>query len=263
MIESVAFIGVGHLASYMITGLRNVDRSLKLHLFNRTFDKTANFTQKDEHCFCYKEAQQAVDVSDLVVISTRPDDVEAALKDINFSKNHIVISVAAGIDIAQLKSLAGPAQIVRAMPISCVAVNKSPTLIYPHHDIAYRFFNKLGQVHSLQSEQQFNPATALVGAYYAWLFPMMGQLNDWAVKQGLEKSNARQLITEINQGACAMAVEQSDTSFDDIWQSLATKGGISDRGKQTIDQLGGIEAWCTALSDVTQMMNVKKEYDDK
>jgi pyrroline-5-carboxylate reductase len=263
MIENVAFIGVGHLASYMITGLRNVDQSLKLHLFNRTFEKAANLSQTDEHCYCYKEAQQAVDACDVVVISTRPNDVEAALKNVSFSKRHIVISVAAGIDITQLKSLVQPAKIVRAMPISCVAVNKSPTLIYPYHEIADHFFKKLGQVHILQSEQQFNPATALVGAYYAWLFPMMGQLSDWAVKQGLDRTNARQLITEINQGACAMAAEQSGDSFDDIWQSLATKGGISDRGKQTIDKLGGIDAWCSALSDVTQMMNDQKDKDDE
>ena len=257
MIENVAFIGVGHLARYMITGLRRGDQPLKLHLYNRTFEKALHLVQTYEDCENYKSAQLAVDPAELVILATRPDDVSRALENVKFSSNQLVISVVAGVSLATLKRLVEPAQVVRAMPVSCVAINKSPTLIYPNHDVAHYFFSLLGQVHHLQNEQQFNPATALVGAYYAWLFPLMGQLNDWAVEQGLDKENARQLITEINQGASAMAEMQSDRSFDDIWQSLATKGGISDRGMQTIDKLGGIDAWCAALSDVTQMMNDK------
>ncbi len=259
MIENVAFIGVGHLASYMITGLRRDSQTLKLHLYNRTVEKAQQLSNTYENCESYISAQLAADAAELVIISTRPDDIDMALQGISFSSKQLVISVVAGVDIAALKELVEPAQVVRAMPISCVAINKSPTLIYPNHDIAHYFFSKLGQVHPLRNEQQFNPATALVGAYYAWLFPLMGQLNDWAVEQGLDKENARQLITEINQGASAMAIMQSDESFEDIWQSLATKGGISDRGMQTIDRLGGIDAWRTALSDVTQMMNDKNK----
>lgn len=257
MLEDVAFIGVGHIANYMITGLRNVDQLLRLHLFNRTHEKAQQIANTDENAYYYLEAQQAIEAAQLVIVSTRPADVEKALQNLKFRSEQIVISVAAGVDLATMSKLVHPAKAVRAMPISCVAVNKSPTLIYPYHDVACGFFEKLGQVHSLQNEQQFNPATALVGAYYAWLFPMMNQLNDWAVAQNLDRESARQLIIEINQGACAMANEQHQMPLEEIWQSLATKGGISDRGKQTIDRLGGMDAWCSALTDVTDMMNDK------
>lgn len=254
MLDGIAFIGVGHIAKYMIEGLRKVDQSTVLHLFNRSIEKAQNIAAGDANAQVYSSAQDAVEAAQLIIVATRPDDFKSAIEKLAFSSHQVVISVAAGVDLHSIGSLVKPAIAIRAMPISCAAVNKSPTLIYPDHPLASEFFAKIGNVHRLQDEQAFNPATALVGAYYAWLFPMMGHLTDWAIRQGFDEHDARQLVLQINEGACSMAAKQQE-SFADIWCSLATKGGISDHGMQTLNRLGGIEAWSEALNDVTRKMN--------
>lgn len=256
MLQAVAFIGVGHIAKYMITGLKKVNSEIKLQLYAPSLKKNDHLSI-EKNIECCESAAQAIVGAQLIIIATKPDDVSVALKGLVFSPEQTVLSVAAGVSLEVINKLVAPAKAARAMPISCVAVNKSPTLLFPDDVYAKEFLNLLGNVHLLDSEQQFNPATALVGAYYAWLFPMMDKLNNWAVGQGLDEQTARQMLIEINQGACAMASVAEQDSFENIWQSLATEGGISARGMQTIEKLGGISAWCAALDDVTGYMNAK------
>ncbi len=255
MLNTIAFIGVGHLSEYMIQGLRKAAPELQLRLYNPSKTRLEKLTAEDQNSQAFSTAQLAIEGAQLIIVATRPAVVERALQGLVFSDKQVVVCVAAGFGQQQLQGLVAPAQAVRAMPISCVAINLSPTLLYPSNAQAEWFFSLLGKVHTLQNEQQFNPATALVGAYYAWLFPMMGELSNWAQGQGLEASMSRQLLIEINQGACAMASDQAANSFEQIWQSLATEGGISERGLQKIERMGGIKAWSSALDDVTKMMD--------
>lgn len=64
-------------------------------------------------------------------MATRPEHVAEALFDITFKAEQIVMSVAAGVSLKTLEPLVFPAKAVRALPISCVAIGKSPVLIFP------------------------------------------------------------------------------------------------------------------------------------
>jgi pyrroline-5-carboxylate reductase len=76
----------------------------------------------------------------------------AACESVDFRLEQTVVSTAAGVTLAALKPAVSPATIVRAMPITCAAICRSPTLLHPENPQARSLFDLLGTVHVLSDE---------------------------------------------------------------------------------------------------------------
>ena len=59
---------------------------------------------------------------------------------------------------------------------------------------------------------------------------------------------------ETIEGACAMASFQDAMSLGDIWNTLATPGGISEQGAGILSEGGGIKVWSDALEAISNRM---------
>ena len=250
MKQTIAFIGIGHLAEYMIEGLRKKDQATPIWLLARSKTRALKLWSGGPTTHLADDPQAAIDQADIVVVATRPGDVVAAMDRLRFRASQTVISVAAGISLATLTKACHPATAVRSLPLSCVSIQQSPTLLYPDDPVASDFFRRLGTVHVLENEDQFPAATALTGALYAWIFALMAETNDWAKSSGLPAKVARELVQDTFAGAAMMAQAQTDVNFDDIWDSLATPGGISEQGHQVISDQQGFTAFSKALTAV-------------
>ena len=250
MKQTIAFIGVGHLAEYMIDGLRKTDQATPIWLLARSKTRALKLWSAGPTTHLADDPQAAIDQADIVVVATRPSDVVTAMEGLRFKAGQTVISVAAGISLASLAKACHPANAVRSLPLSCVSIQKSPTLMYPDNPVASDFFRRLGTVHVLENEDQFPAATALTGALYAWLFALMAETNEWAKASDLPEKVARELVQDTFAGAAAMAQAQTNVNFDDIWASLATPGGISEQGHRVISDQQGFTAFSKALTAV-------------
>ncbi|MCZ4272489.1 pyrroline-5-carboxylate reductase family protein [Maritalea porphyrae] len=251
---SIGFVGCGHLAQYMIEGLLTAKAPYEIHLFNRTHEKAIAFAKKRSGLCVHDEVQSLVDASSIIVVATRPADVSAAIAACDFSQGQIVLSVAAGVGLADLQKWSAPAIAVRSLPLACVKHNLSPTALFPANEKAERLLFFLGQVHVLPSEDQFGAISALTGAFFAWLIPLLDHASKWGVAAGLEPEQARAFAVETMFGAAHMAAQEPDKSLEDIWTSLATPGGISEQGQNIIEKRGGLSAYGHALDAVRERM---------
>lgn len=258
--KKIGFIGVGHIANYMLQGLGNTGKSFEFTLADPDLDRVSRMIKEFDNifdCFLTQDNQEAVDRSDLIILAVRPIDLEGALGTLNFKPGQVVASVVAGASLDQLNCLVSPATAVRVLPISCVAINKSPILVFPDNAPVKEVFSLLGQVHLLPHEDTFTPGTALVGAFYAWMFPLMDETASWTRDQGIDPETARALVIETIEGACAMARQQKQMSLGAIWETLATPGGISEHGAKLLNERGCLKAWPAALEAATAMMENK------
>jgi len=256
MIKKIGLIGVGHLGQYLVKGFAKADKDLQFFLADPYPQKARDLFSKSG-AFVTTRNQEVVDKAQIIIVATRPDDVEKALADIKFLPEQIVVSVAAGVELKRLEPLVSPAKAIRALPISCVAINKSPVLIYPDNKSVQDLFSLLGFVHLMPDEDTFSPGTALVGAFYAWMFLLMKEAASWTTNEGIEPKMARQLVIQTIEGACGMALNQENMSLEDIWETLATPGGISEYGARVLSEKGCISAWSKALDAVTHKMQGK------
>ncbi len=254
MKHTIGIIGVGHFATYLIAGFVKADDPADLQLYSRTRSRVDTIAERHGNARVFNTAQQAADGASVIIIATRPGDVEVALSGVTFTKDQVVISVAAGVTLNRLQALIGAATAVRALPIASAAINKSPVIMMPENAAARAVLEPLGHVHVLQDEQQFTAGTALVGAFYALMFPLMDHLATWTAAQGLDNLTARALVVETIAGASGMAAHDAHVPFQDIWTLLAVPGGISECGMDEIKRNGGLNAWSDALDAVVRKL---------
>ncbi|MCG8564504.1 MAG: NAD(P)-binding domain-containing protein [Desulfobacterales bacterium] len=259
VIRRIGFIGAGHIAGYMLNGFMRSGDFLSFTLADPDPDRCQQLVW--EHgCVTTQDNQEAVTGMDLVILAVRPVDLEAALAGLVFSPDQVVASVVAGAGLDRLSPLVAPARAVRVLPIACAVVNRSPVLIHPPLKSVEHFFSRLGRVHVLTDESAFTPGTALVGALFAWMMPLMEGMAQWTEDQGIDPETSRDLVVETIEGACAMARFQRELSLEDIWKTLATPGGISQRGADVLNEAGAFQAFCTALATVTRKMEAENEH---
>ena len=108
MIDAVGFIGVGHLATYLVEGLRKANPDLTILLSKFKGDFTASLAKRFA-ATAVEDNQAVVDGADLVVVSTRPDNMVSACERVSFRPEHTVVSTAAGISLATLEPAVAPA----------------------------------------------------------------------------------------------------------------------------------------------------------
>ncbi|MHA1969649.1 MAG: pyrroline-5-carboxylate reductase dimerization domain-containing protein, partial [Candidatus Hodarchaeales archaeon] len=154
-----------------------------------------------------------------------------------------------GVLLETLKQVTVPGTLVRALPISCAAINKSPTLIYPDNPRANLFFSLLGQVHPLSNESYFTPAS-VISAFYGWIFALAQEVIDWTIQTGVPPLVAKSLILETMEGMAAISLAQNRNDLHGILRTLATPGGITELGLKVLNKKGAITNWNEALKAV-------------
>lgn len=249
---TTGIIGVGHLAGYLVEGLRRASPDLEIVLSPRNVERSAELAARFGATVA-DDNQAVADAADLILLTTRPGDAVAACQDIAFRPAQAVISAAAGLTLAALRAAVAPAAVVRAMPISCAAIDESPTLLYPDDPRAHALFALLGQVHVLPDESRFAPASA-IAAFYGWVYALLDETVRWTAQAGVPAETARGLVLETVRGAVDMALRHPDQELAAMLDTLATPGGITEHGLRILRRGGGLTAWAEALSAVLARM---------
>ena len=252
MIERLGLVGVGHLAGYLVEGLARMCPELEVVLSPRNADRSAQLAARFG-ARVVTHNQEVCDAAEVVLVTTRPGDVEEACRGLSFRAGQTVISTAAGVGVGTLSTVVRPASAVRAMPLTCSAIGRSPTLLFPDDPSARAIFELLGTVLAVEDEAQFTPASA-IAAYYGWVFALMDDAVSWCADAGVPKATARALVLETTRGAAEMGLRHPDRKLADLLDSLATPGGVTRLGLRTLERSGSLEAWIEALEAVLQRL---------
>jgi pyrroline-5-carboxylate reductase len=252
VIERVGILGVGHLAGYLVEGLARARPELEVVLSPRNVHRTAQLAAVFAASVA-ADNQAVSEAADVVLVTTRPADVAGVCRAIAFRAGQTVISTAAGVPLSALASDVAPATAVRAMPLTCSAIGRSPTLLLPDDPIARELFEHLGTVHCVEDEAQFNAASA-IAAYYGWIFALMDEAVAWCTGAGVPRSTARGLVLETTRGAAQMGLLHPERELSDLLESLATPGGVTRQGLETLERRGSLGAWIEALEEVLQRL---------
>jgi pyrroline-5-carboxylate reductase len=252
MISKIGIVGVGHLAGYLVEGLRRASLDIEIVLSPRNARRSADLAARFGATVA-EDNQAVAEAADLLLLTTRPGDALDAARGITFRPGQTVVSTVANLPLQDLAPAVSPAAIVRAMPISCAALNQSPTLLCPDHVRARSLFALLGEVHALPEESQFTPAS-VISAFYGWVYALLDETVAWTAQAGVPPETARSLVLETVQGATAMALDQPDQDLDAMLATLATPGGITELGLDVLRQRRGLDAWTAALEAVLDRM---------
>ena len=178
----------------------------------------------------------------LIIIAVKPQmipDVVVQYKDL-FDQADTVLSMAAGVTIANLEQQVGPKAIIRIMPNMPSAVAKGLTgvLANDRTDASIRAlieamlsFN--GEFLWIDNEDRLDRFTAIAGSGPGYFFEVLRQFTHAAEGLGFSPEDARKLAIQTVLGTAAMAA-QSDQSLEDLRKSVTSKNGVTQAGLEQL-----------------------------
>jgi pyrroline-5-carboxylate reductase len=196
--------------------------------------------------------------ADLVVIAVKPGDVAGALEACGpiLPDHALVLSIAAGVTIADLEASAGDRPVVRAMPNTGALVGKGAAAIAAgaradetHLELAERVLGAVGTVVRVP-EAQLDAVTGLSGSGPAYVFLFAEAMTEAGVLVGLPRVTAAALVCQTLLGAATLLDETGD-SPETLRAAVTSPGGTTAAGLQALEAHGVRAAILDAVERAT------------
>lgn len=227
--KKLYFLGGGNMCQAIVSGL------VKTPLFDITVvDSSADKRQHLQQTYGVQvgEALPDLQADDVLLLAVKPQDMAAAVAGVN-TNGALVLSIAAGLDIATLTALLHNPRIVRIMPNTPAQIGLGVAGLYAQDGvqaadkhIAEQVMQAVGQVHWLGSESRMHAITGISGSGPAYVFYLLDALAQAAEQQGFDAETGRELALATFKGAVALA-EQSGLPFAQLQQNVTSKGGTT------------------------------------
>lgn len=240
----LGILGAGHFGGYLLEGLLRETDPPRVLLSPR--GQSAALAARFD-CAVAASNAALVEDSDVVLLAVRPPAAPAAVAGLPWRRDHVLVSVCGAVPLAALD--AGHATKVRAMAAASVALGESTVLLWPEDARARAVLARLGPVIAVPDEEALDAGTAMYG-YYAMLFGLMAEGERWIERQGYTPEDARTIVGLAFRGAGGMRLRDKATAPEAILSSLATPGGLTERGLASLSQDGALGAWSRALDAI-------------
>src|SRR5438105_2249592 len=205
-----------------------------------------------------------VHVSDVVppadgaVIAVKPADVATACRAIADAGVARVLSIAAGVRIAQLESwLAPKTAVIRAMPNTPALIGAGAAAIAPgsaasEDDLAWAegILRAVGVVERVD-EPLLDAVTGLSGSGPAYVFLLAEALIEAGVLAGLGRDIARALVTQTLLGSARLLAESGD-SPEALRAAVTSPGGTTAAALRALEAAGVRAAFLDAVAAATE-----------
>lgn len=181
----------------------------------------------------------------IVFLAVKPQQAAAACQDVSASlaADSVVVSIVAGLTLANLVTLTGTSRIIRVMPNTPCLVGRGVSVVcrtpeVPAEDTARvrTLLAAVGSVHEAD-ESQMDAVTGLSGSGPGFVALLVEALADGGVKAGLPRSLAVALATETLAGTAALLTETGEHPAQ-IKDRVSSPGGTTIAGLAVLEQRG-------------------------
>lgn len=243
--KALGFIGAGQMAEAIASGLDRVGVLPVSRMF--AADVNANRCQVFRSLgasVCDSNAQ-VVENTDVLILAVKPQVVEKVLVDLKpyFTKDKLLVSIAAGVTIQNLQKWAGDARVVRVMPNTPCLVGEAAAVMSLGEQATLQdsllvktLFEAVGSVH-VADEKLLNAVTGLSGSGPAYVYLAIEALADGGVAAGLPRDLSLALASQTVLGAAKMVLKTKKHPGQ-LKDEVASPAGTTIAGIQALEKAG-------------------------
>lgn len=233
----IGIIGAGNMGEALIKGLlrSNLVRSYEVIASARSASRLKHL-EKIYGIHTTRNNLQLTAACNTIILAIKPQDMSAVCKEIGrtLTKDHLVISIAAGIDFAHLRKLVGSKpRLIRVMPnlpavidLGVSAIYCGPRMPERYRRFAHQVFQAVGQTVDVREEHFMDVITGLSGTGPAYFFAMMEALVKAGLRLGLTSQMSKLLTLHTAVGAAEMAL-QTGVSPKELRRQVTSKKGTT------------------------------------
>lgn len=227
----VAIIGAGNLGLSMAKGLAQSEKVDQLIITRRNISVLEEWAAKLDKVELSQDNKVAVQKSDVLVIAVQPAQLNMLAEQIRgtIRNDHLVISTMTGQSIESLERALGQVPIVRSMPNTAAAVEKSMTCLSANelaHDQmvkAKEILGVLGETLVIE-ESLMQAATVVCASGIAFWMRLIRATTQGAIQLGFDAPEAKQMAVQTCLGAASLLNEIGNHPEAEIDRVTTPKG---------------------------------------
>lgn len=196
---------------------------------------------------------QAVTGADYVIVAVKPWLMEQVLGSLSLKTDQVLVSVAAGVDFAKLRSYAGVEMpMFRIVPNTAITHLQSMTLIAAQgttpqqNNYLIDLFNEMG-VAMLIPESQIAATTALTSCGIAFVLKYIQAAMQAGVEMGIYPAAARRMVAQSVKGAAELILADESAHPSAEIDKVTTPGGLTIKGINELEHNGFTSAVIKAM----------------
>jgi pyrroline-5-carboxylate reductase len=241
----IAFIGGGNMGEAILAALlrKNLAEAKDINVSDVSETRRHYIMQKFMVAVSANNLY-AIDGKDIIILAVKPQilaNVMAELKD-HIKENQLVISIIAGARLNKLTEGLNHKSIVRSMPNTPAQIGEGVTMWTPTLDVtdaqketSRAILGAMGKEFYARDEDWLDMATAVSGSGPAYLFYYIEAMTDAAVKIGLPRDTAKQMVLGTVLGS-AHLLAQSGKEPAELRKMVTSPGGTTAEAIQTFEK---------------------------
>jgi len=256
----IAFLGGGNMARALIQGLLRQGFSSSQLRVGEPLAAQRERLQHDFRLLATADNHAVIAGAAVVVLAVKPqqmNEVLAAAWPALERARPLLLSIAAGLRIADIAASCPGLPVVRAMPNRAALVGAGATGLYAEaavsaeaRALAESIMGTAGSVVWVQRESDLDIVTALSGGGAAYFFLLAERLAAAAAALGLDPDTARTLATQTLRGAGALAA--GTESLAEQRAAITSRGGTTEAALASLEQGGFDKLIAAAVSAATR-----------
>jgi pyrroline-5-carboxylate reductase len=238
-VDTIGFIGSGNMAEALIRGIIAADIYAPENVLVSDIraERLESLTERYGVVVAESNAELAANAK-TVILSVKPQNMTDVLEDVKdaIGEETLVISIAAGIKVANIAAALGEVAIVRVMPNTPALIGQGASALFandkaePLLEKAMSIFSSVGKAVIVDDEDLIDAVTAVSGSGPAYFFLLMEEMIRAGVNLGLSEAVAKDLVLQTAKGAGLLAAEadKNDEGPAELRQKVTSPGGTTE-----------------------------------
>lgn len=255
--DKIGFIGMGNMGSAILKGLLSHGFLAEEVLFTDVNEAQREAVSKETGAACAMTNRDCAGKVKYLVLAIKPQYYEGVLDEIKdtVTASQVIISIAPGKTVSYLKEKLGEdMRIVRAMPNTPALLGEGMTGVCYEEDgfseeerlVVRRFFTSFGKMEIVE-ERLMDAVVCASGSSPAYVYMMIEALADGAVKCGLPRKQAYEMVAQTVLGSAKMVLETGKHPGE-LKDMVCSPGGTTIAAVEALEQYGFRNALMKASS---------------
>ena len=241
----IAFIGGGNMGEAMIRGLldRGTAEAKDIRVSDVSGARRSHLVQK-YGVSATDSNSSAIERADVIILAVKPVSLPKVMEELKGSlkPGQTVISIAAGVTLGRLCDGLARRSVIRAMPNTPAQIGEGMTVWTATGEAnekdkqrARLVLETLGKQVFVADERYVDMATAVSGSGPAYVFLIIESFIDAAVRIGLPRDLAGELVLETVLGS-AHLVQKSERHPAELRNLVTSPGGTTAEGLHVMEE---------------------------
>ena len=241
----IGFIGMGNMGYALLKGLLKEFPAEEL-VFTAKTDETRRRVYAETQVTYTQSNAECANSCKYVVLAVKPQYYPQVLKQIRYAvtEEHVVISLAPGITIEQLKeALGSDKRIVRAMPNTPALVGEAMSALSPNDAVTDEelsevkaLFESFGKA-EIVPERLMDAVIGVSGSSPAYVYLFIEAMADAAVADGMPRAQAYKFAAQSVLGAAKMVLATGQHPGE-LKDAVCSPGGTTIEGVAALEEAG-------------------------